>query len=85
MDNDQNEDVIEVKPEGEVMQKEYEFIPAGLCRWRQRGIYVVCTSCELQHAVYIGIDRMMIGEKEDGSPLLVSRSEYEQNGYKKTK
>lgn len=77
MDNDQNEveDVVEVKPEGEVMQKEYEFIPAGLCKWRQRGPFIVCTSCELQHALHIGMDKIMVGEDENGKPIIKSRSE----------
>lgn len=77
MDNDQNEveDIVEVKPEGELMQKEYEFIPSGLCKWRQRGPFLVCTSCELQHALHIGMDKIMVGEDENGKPIIKSRSE----------
>lgn len=77
MENDKNEveDVVEVKPEGEVMQKEYEFVPAALCKWRQRGPFIVCTSCELQHALHIGMDKIMTGEDESGKPIIKSRSE----------
>lgn len=78
MDNEKNEDiqeVEEVKAEVEVMQKAYEFTPSGTCTFRQRGPYIVCTSCEIQHANWIGMDRIMVGEDEKGKPILKSRSE----------
>lgn len=59
---------------GEVLRKDYEFIPNAQCQYKQRGIYLVCTSCELQHAVYIGIDRIMVGVDETGRPILKARS-----------
>jgi len=62
---------------------EFVFVPKGFHRWRQEGIYVVCRSCEVEHAIYIGMDKMMIGIKEDGSPDLMDRSEYFEKGYKK--
>jgi len=68
-----NED-DEVVPETEVLQREYEFIPNALCRFKQRGPYLVCVSCELQHAVYIGMDKMMVGEDEEGKPLIEKRT-----------
>lgn len=68
-----NEDE-EVVPETEVLQQEYEFKPSALCKYKQRGTYLVCTSCELQHAVHIGINKMMIGEDEHGTPILIDRT-----------
>lgn len=62
----------EVKDESEVetLEEVFSFRPSGMCRYRQRGPYLVCVSCEVQHAVYIGMDRMMIGEDEEGKPIL---------------
>jgi hypothetical protein len=60
---------------GEVLQKEYEFIPNALCKYKQRGPYLVCVSCELQHAVYIGMSKMMVGEDENGRPILKDRAD----------
>ena len=37
--------------------------------WRQRGPYLVCTSCENEHAYHIGTKKRMIGIK-DGQPVL---------------
>lgn len=64
----------QVIPEDEVLQLEYEFKPSALCKYIQRGPYLVCTSCELQHAVHIGIDKIMTGEDEHGKPILVKRT-----------
>ena len=52
---------------------DFIFEPAGRHQYRQRGPYLVCMSCELQHAVYIGVDKIMTGEKEDGTPELVDK------------
>lgn len=65
----------EIIDEGEVMQKEYEFIPSGLCKYKQRGPYLICTSCEVQHAVWIGMEKILVGEDENGKPIVKSRSE----------
>lgn len=54
--------------------KAKQFVPEN-CTWVQRGIYIVCTSCELQHAVYIGTDKMLVGMR-DGKPLLQEKSVY---------
>lgn len=38
--------------------------------WRQRGHKLVCTSCEYQHSFYIGKNKVMVGERENGEPIL---------------
>lgn len=64
----------------------YTFKPNEAHEWRQQSIYLVCKSCELIHAVYIGMDKMMVGTKEDGTPILVNRKDYEKEWHiKKTK
>ena len=49
------------------------YFPAGQHVWRQQGPYVVCRECELHHAVFVGVDKIMVGE-EDGKPVLRDRS-----------
>ena len=53
---------------------EFQFIP-GRHVYKQEGPYLVCRECELHHAVYIGMDKIMVGEDESGSPIVRSRSE----------
>jgi hypothetical protein len=73
-ENKENETTEEeIEDAGEVLEKTYEFTSAN-CRYKQRGIYLVCMSCELQHAEYIGINRIMVGEDERGRPILKKRS-----------
>lgn len=70
-----NNDEEQIEESGEVLQKAYEFVPQGLCSFRQRGTYLVCVSCEIQHAVYIGMDKIMVGEDEEGKPIIQLRSQ----------
>lgn len=63
----------EIKDEGEILEKVFEFTPSGTCTYVQRGPYLVCTSCELQHARWIGMDRIMVGEDEKGQPIVQKR------------
>lgn len=50
-----------------------KFIPKGNCEYRQQGPYLICYSCPLQHAVWIGMNKMMIGISKDGMPILKKR------------
>lgn len=56
---------------------DYSFIPKGNHEYRQQGYYLVCKSCEIQHAVWIGPDRLMVGVDESGRPILKKRKDYE--------
>jgi hypothetical protein len=38
--------------------------------WRQRGVYLVCISCEQEHGVHIGTKKMLVGVDDNGSPIL---------------
>lgn len=75
MENEENKQEQETHEEGEVLRKEYEFIPSALCKYKQRGPYLICVSCEIQHATFIGMDKIMVGEDNDGKPIVRSRSE----------
>jgi hypothetical protein len=63
---------------GEVMdfsRPDFQFIPKGNHSWRQQGPYLVCKACDLEHATWIGMSKIMIGTKEDGQPILKNRIE----------
>lgn len=48
----------------------FVFKPNEQHSWRQQGPYLVCKSCELQHAVYVGMQVMLVGLDEKGKPIL---------------
>ena len=54
---------------------DFSFVPAPNHEWRQKGPYLVCYSCEIQHAVWIGMDKIMVGVDEKGFPILKTRKE----------
>lgn len=65
----------EEKPESEILhfdKPDFDFIPKN-CQWRQQGPYLVCYSCILQHAVFIGMEKMITGMNEKGEPILKNR------------
>jgi len=66
-ENQVNEEVLDFN------KPSFVFIPKGNHKWRQQGFYLVCKSCDLQHAVYIGPDMIMTGLDKKGKPILKSR------------
>lgn len=52
----------------------FVFRPNERHDWRQQGPYLCCKSCELQHAVWIGMEKIICGLKEDGTPILKARN-----------
>lgn len=52
---------------------DYEFKPREVHDWRQQGPYLVCKSCEIEHATYIGMEKLLIGLNENGQPILKAR------------
>ena len=73
-DQPKDEEVKEVVEELDFNKPDYTFIPKGVHIWRQFGYYLVCHSCDLTHAVFIGKDRIMVGE-DGGQPVLKTRKE----------
>ncbi len=68
----------EEKPEGETLdftKPDFIFQPNGHHDWRQKGPYLVCKSCELEHAVWIGTEKLMVGIDEKGQAILKTRKE----------
>lgn len=52
---------------------DFYFEPKQHHEWRQRGPYLVCKSCEIEHAAWVGMDKVLVGLNEEGQPLLKSR------------
>lgn len=75
MQKDRQKNEEEIKEELDFNKPDYAFIPNGVHMWRQEGYYLVCHSCDLTHAVFIGKDKVMVGEDEKGSPILKTRKE----------
>lgn len=66
----------EIVADDKIFNKEdIQLFPMGRHVWRQQGCYVVCRECELHHAVFIGMDQLMVGEDQDGKPILKSRQD----------
>ena len=39
-------------------------------QWIQRGPYLVCQSCPVEHGVWIGMEMRLVGFRDDGTPIL---------------
>lgn len=70
---DEKEDK-KIKEELDFNKPDYIFTPKGAHNYRQEGFYLVCRSCDLVHAVFIGPDRVLVG-LENGEPILKKRKE----------
>lgn len=68
--SDENEELIE---QLDFNKPNFTFVPSGSHGWIQRGYYLVCKSCELEHAVWIGSEKIMVGIQEDGKPIFKLR------------
>lgn len=78
MDPENNDKTEELEDQSEFETLDFNkpdfiFQPKELHDWRQMGPYLVCKSCDLEHAVYIGLDQLLVGLNEDGTPLLKQR------------
>ncbi len=71
-ENQENDEVSEVL---DFNRPSYSFVPQGSHDWRQQGYYLVCKSCEIQHATWIGEKKVMVGLDEKGMPILKKRKE----------
>ena len=54
-------------------QPTYSFKPKESHDWRQEGPFLVCHSCEIKHAVYVGMDKVLSGIDKKGKPILKKR------------
>jgi hypothetical protein len=71
------EEISEVPEEKEILDfnnPTFKFIPSGNHEWKQRGYYLICLSCELEHAIFIGPDKILVGIDDKG-PILKLRKD----------
>lgn len=69
-------DEQEVKPESEQLdftKPDFDFKPSESHDWRQQGPYLICKSCDIEHASFVGVDRVLVGLNELGQPILKVR------------
>jgi len=72
----EEQEVIKAKSEeANFEHPSFKFIPNGHHEWKQQGYYLVCKSCELEHAIWIGRKHLIVGIKENGQPIIKSRKE----------
>lgn len=48
----------------------FDFRPNGFHAYRQQGPYLVCKSCEITHAVWVGMQKQLVGFDEQNKPIL---------------
>lgn len=68
-----NEKAVKEDQATEVMdftKPDYIFELKQYHEWRQQGPYLICKSCEIDHASFIGMGKQLIGLNEDGTPIL---------------
>lgn len=71
------EQKIDIQPiieEKDWEKPDFVFLPKGNHLWRQEGPYIVCRSCELVHATYVGVEKILVGLKEN-EPIFKTRKE----------
>jgi hypothetical protein len=76
LENKPKEQNDEEKPESELLnfdKPDFKFIPKANCQFSQQGPYLICYSCELQHAVWVGMKKIMVGIDDKGQPILKDR------------
>jgi hypothetical protein len=75
---EKQEEIVVEEEELNFDKPDFTYLSPETHQWQQQGPYLICKSCELQHAIYIGMNKLMIGAKENGEPILKSRAELEQ-------
>ncbi len=80
IDSNSQQENKEEEVRGEVEELNFEkpdfvFLPKDNHEWRQQGPYLCCKSCEVEHAVWIGVEKMLVGLDEKGQPILKTRKE----------
>lgn len=77
MQNEQNqqneyETVFGLSPEQyeEIRKEAREKVLRINHTWRQKGFWLICKTCDHQHATWLGKDKVMIGEDDDGNPII---------------
>lgn len=54
---------------------DFVFLPKGNHTYRQSGPYLICKTCDIQHATFIGMKLIMVGVSQTGEPILKKRKD----------
>ena len=71
-----DEEVLNLKNEEQPYNfdnPEFVFTPKGFHNWKQEGPYICCRSCDVEHAIWIGMEKIMVGIDDEGRPILKPR------------
>ena len=52
---------------------DFEFKPNEVHEWTQQGPYLICKGCELIHATYVGMGKLLVGLNDKGQPIFKRR------------
>ena len=74
VENDESKEQVDTD-EMDFSHPAFLFTPKANHGYRQQGPYLVCKSCEIEHAVYVGMERLLCGFDDKGEPILKSRIE----------
>lgn len=58
----------------EIRQEAIRKAKSARHKWRQKGRWLVCKSCEFTHAIWIG-NKVMVGEDKQDNPILKDKEE----------
>ena len=64
-----NEEVLDFS------KPDFTFIPKGRHEWKQQGYYIICKTCDIEHAVWIGSKMLLVGIEDNGNALLKRRKD----------
>lgn len=76
MEQESEDEEQEIKGDSEQLdfsKPDFVFKPKEHHDWRQQGPYLVCKSCDIEHAVFVGMERQLTGLNEQGQPILKAR------------
>lgn len=72
--DEETDDEVEAESERLNFEKpDFKFEEQDHHEWRQQGPYLVCKDCNLTHAIWIGMDKMLVGFNKQGEPILMER------------
>lgn len=70
MSETKSEKTITKQEIDEALEKRLERAKTKKHEWRQRGPWLVCISCENEHATWVGREKRLVGMDEKGNPIL---------------
>jgi len=67
----ENESFLTQEQIEEIREKGLKEVMETKHTWKQRGPWVVCTSCPQEHAFHIGTKKLLVGVDSGGMPKLI--------------